>query len=336
MIMNKSDLDYLDDLFLRLENDNLKPGLKLPEGVSYQSNLTFSWEAHKEAKNLSDKKWIAPLQERLDREKNTKEKINIINVLVPLADKCQEHIIADYILSIVKNEKTRWVRDVALSALNNSKLKINKEKEYLFELVKEKDWQITLNSLGLLKKLNRKYSNRIEETCLSLISTSQNKPHELCAICNVLAKHGDKKSIEAIKEICRNNSKAFLVNSAIHALEEINGNKEIDFFVEIFNTNRNKDVKPTITKALCRFGDENIIEILIKRAKTIVTKKRKTEIIYLGDSKPEIIYILEFLTKMNDQRINELIDFIRFKKIDNLDKTELKWFNKNILNKTTS
>ena len=47
-------MDYLNDLFKRLENENLRPGLKLSEGVSYRSDLTISWEARIESKKLSD------------------------------------------------------------------------------------------------------------------------------------------------------------------------------------------------------------------------------------------------------------------------------------------
>lgn len=323
-------MDYLDDLFTRLENEDLRPGLELPEGVKYQSNLTVAWEARNEAKNLSDKKWIAPLTERLNKEKITKERINIINVLVPLADKCHDNSVADYIIDLVRKEKVRWIRDVALTALNSSNLEINTEKEYLFELIQNKDWQITLNALGLIKRLDSSYSERIEKICLELLNKYRKKPHELSSICNVLSKHGTKKSIEPIKEIARNNSKAFTVNSALRAVENIDGKNELDFFIEIFQNNRNNDVKSTVSQALCKFGDERAIELLIKRAKSILSKNRKTRTIYVGGAKPELVHILEFLTQHEDKRIDKLIEFISKKRIEFMDETELNWFNKNI------
>ena len=323
-------MDYLNDLFKRLENENLRPGLKLSEGVSYRSDLTISWEARIESKKLSDSKWIIPLKERLNKEKVTIEKINIIQVLVPLADKNKENSIADYIINFIKKEKTRWVRDVALSSLNDSELEIENEKEYLFELIEDKDWQIKLSALGLLKKLDSSYSHRIENVCLELIEKNQKKPHVLSSICGVLAKHGTNKSIPQIKEIARNNSKAYTVNSALNAVEEIGGKKELDFFIEIFKTNQNNDVKLMITKLICKFGDKNVIDILIKRAKNILSKTRKTNVIYFGGAKPELVHILTFLTDYDDNRITKLITFISSKKIDLMNETELEWFRKEI------
>lgn len=323
-------MDYLDDLFDRLENENLRLGLELPKGVKYQSDLTVSWEARIEANNLSDKKWIPLLKLRLEKEKITIKRINIINVLVSLADKCNENSIADYIINLVRIEKVRWIRDVALTALNGSKLEINNEKEYLFQLIHNKDWQITLNALGLLKRLDTSYSIRIESSCVELLNEYKKKPHELSSICNVLSKHGTKKSIEPIKQVARNNSKAFTVNSALTAIESIDGSNEMDFFIEIFQNNTNNDVKSIVSQLLCKFGDERVFELLLKRVKSILSKKRETNYIYVGGTKPELVHILEFLTKFKDKRVNILIEFIRTKKIELLDETELKWFNDKI------
>jgi len=324
----RKNMYYLDDLFERLENNNLRSGLKLPEGVTHKSDLTISWEAQIESKNLSDPKWINPLKERLNKEKVTKEKINIIHVLVPLADKNKENSIADYILNLIKKEKVRWVCDVALSSLNDSKLEVQNEKEYLFELIENKDWQIKLSALGLMKKLDSSYSNRIERVCLDLIEKNQKKSHELSTICEVLVKHGTNKSISKIKEIARGNSKAFTVVSALNALRVIGGNKELDFFIEIFRINRNNDVKSMVIQIICEFGNEKVIDLLIKRTKNILSKARKTKNIYVGDAKPELVHILTFLTSFEDERIKKLISFISIKKLELMDETELKWFMK--------
>lgn len=323
-------MNYLDDLFERLENENLRSGYELPEGVKYQSDLTVAWEARIEAINLTDEKWIPLLKQRLEKEKVTIERINIINVLVPLADKCNDNSIGDYIINLVRIEKVRWIRDVALTALNNSKLEINNEKEYLFELTHNKDWQITLNALGLLKKFDTSYSVRIEGSCVELLNEYKKKPHELSSICSVLSKHGTKKSIEPLKQVARNNNKAFTVNSALTAIENIDGSNQIDFFIEIFQNNSNNDVKSIVSQLLCKFGDERVFELLTKRVKSILSKKRKTSYIYVGGTKPELVHILEFLMKFQDKRVNMLLELIRTKKKELLDETELKWFNERI------
>lgn len=324
-------MDYLDDLFVRLENENLRPGLELPAGVTYKSDLTVAWEALQEAKRLNDPKLIEPLKKRLEGEKITKERINIINVIVFLANNIGENYIADYIISIIRKEKVRWIRSVALTALCDSKIEITSEKEYLFNLIEDKDWQIKLDALELLKRLDYSFSNRIEDCCIKLIEKNKTKPYVLSSICSVLAKHGSFKSINLIKEIAKNDSKAFAVNSALEAISKINGTNELDFFIEIFKNNRNNDVKSVTTRTLCEFGDKSIIELLVNRAKNILANKRKTNIIYVGGSKPELVYILEFLIKFEDMKIAKFIEFVASEKIDFMDETELLWFNSNIV-----
>ncbi|MEN7551516.1 HEAT repeat domain-containing protein [Rapidithrix thailandica] len=326
-----STTEYLDDLLERLENENLRPGLSLPEGVSFQSDLTIAWEARKEVQMLKDPQFIEPLKVRLEKEKVTKKRVHIIQVLVRIADKAGEHSTADYILDLVRNEKVRWIRDVALTALNHSTLKISKEKEYLFELAKHKDWQIKLNTLGLLYRLGQSYSPRIEEVCLELVKVCKKKPHELSSICHVLSKHGSLKSIESLKDIASTNSKAFTVNAAIRALEEINGANELEFFKALFETNRNNDVKSVITQALCKYGDGSVPDLLIKRVKSILSKPRKTSTVYIGEAQPELVHIFTFLMGQQDTRADTIFDFVRKKKLDLLDTTERKWFDENLM-----
>ena len=81
---------------------------------------------------------------------------------------------------------------------------------------------------------------------------------------------------------------------------------------------------------MCKFGDERVTELLIKRVKNILSKTRKTNTIYVGGTKPELVHILEFLTRNQNEKVNKLIEFIRTKKIEFMDETELKWFNEKI------
>lgn len=323
-------MDFLDDLFERLENNNLRPGLTLPDGVLFKSDLTVAWEARIEAKNLKDPQLIQPLKARLDKEKTTKQRINIINVLVGLADNISEHSIADYILNVVKSEKVRWIKDVALGALNRNNLEISQEKELLFDLVQDKDWQIKLNALGLLKRLDKSYSSKIEDICLELIQLNKKKPHSLNSLCNVLSKHGSTKSLAAIKEIAKTNSKSFTVNSALIAVANICGEEELDFFIEIFQTNKNNDVKSIATQTLCQFGDEKVCDILLKRAKSILSKQRKSNIFYVAGFKPELVHIFEFLQKIDTPKSKKFFDFVHSNKLGFLDSTEKKWLEENI------
>jgi len=317
---------YLDDLLERLANDGLRAGVELPKGVSFQSDLTVAWEAWIEAKNLSDPQLIPPLMKSLEKEKETKKRINIINVLVPLADKNDDQLMADYMLKLIKKEKVKWIKDVALSALIHSKLEIKEETEFLFELVNQKVYP----AIDLLSRLDSTYSQRIEQLCLEQIEINKKNPYVLTSICHVLHQHGTIESIKSIQNIARTNSKAFTVNAALATLAKLDGLNGLDFFIEMFENNKIHDVKSMSTQVLCKFGDEKIIHLLIKRAKDILSKARKSNVIYVGGSKPELVHILEFLCKYKDERVGQLIHLIATKKMGLMDETELKWFNEQI------
>ncbi len=322
---------YLQDLIDRIGDDSLREGLTLPEGTSYSSDLTVGWEARIEAKQLTDPKLIKPLKEMLEQEKKTVRKIHILHVLIPLADKNNDHSMSEYILNFVKQEKTRWVRDVALHALSDTNLEIHQEQEYIFELVKHKDWQIQSGALGLMKKLDTSYSSRIEDVCIQLIKVKIKKPYILEHICGVLSRHGTKKCIPSMKDIIKNNTKAYVIQRALIIISKVAGKEELDYFIEFFKTNRNADVKWTITNIVCEHGDKNVVDLVIKRAKSIVSKQRKTHTIYCK-VKPELVIILEFVASVDNDKYKKLIEFIKNKKIDYLDETELRWFKENTEN----
>ncbi|MCG8323462.1 MAG: hypothetical protein MI921_28460 [Cytophagales bacterium] len=321
---------YLQDLLVRLEDRRLRPGITLPEGVKSSSHLTVAHEAHQEINNLSDEQYIPVFQKLLETEKRTINKINLIAYLIRLADKLNRVELGDYVLDLVAKEKTRWVNDVSLRELSQSKLAVKNNRELLFELVKHKDWQIKLSALDLLKKLDSSYSERIEEACLEFIKINKKKPHELSALCGVLSRHGSTKSVEAIKEIARTNSKALAVNAALTAIGEIDGKNQTAFFIEIFESNRNNDVKSTSTQTLCEYGNEKAIPLLVKRAKSLLSKARTSNTIYVGGTKPELVHIFEFLQNNHQKEADQLFKFVEAKKMAFLDETERKWFEENI------
>jgi hypothetical protein len=324
-------MDYFEDLFERLENENLRPGIKLPIGLISKSDLTIAWEARNESKKLNDPNLIEPLKKRLEKEKITKKRINIINVLVSLANNIGEHSVADYVISVVRKEKIRWIRFVALDALNESNIEIQTEKDYLFDLVEEKDWQIQLNALNLLKRLDASYSSKIEDTCINLIDKNAKKPNVLSSIGRVLAKHGTIKAIKPMKDIAKNNNKAYVVNCALNAIAKISGSQELDFFIQIFNDNNDKEVKSAAIEILCDYGDKNVIDLLINRAKKILLHKKKKQVTYFYDTKPELVHILGFLIKFKEEKIDKLLAFIITQKMDFMDDTERQWFINNVI-----
>ncbi|MDJ1481789.1 HEAT repeat domain-containing protein [Cytophagaceae bacterium YF14B1] len=322
--------EYVNDLIERLGNKNLRPGLSLPPGVIYQSSLTIASEARDEAYELADPDLIEPLKIRLEKEKNTSTRIDIIRLLVRIADRVNDHPIADYILATVRLEKVRWIQDVALESLAESKLEIWNEKEYLFELIQHKHWRIKMNALNLLTTLDSTYSPRIEDFCLTALKSKSTKPNELSWFCNVLSRHGSDKSLDVLKEIARTSDKYYIVNAAASTIAAINGKGELAFFAEILDTNKNNYVKSNQTSILCQFGDDTVVDPLIKRSKAILSKARKTSVTYVGRAKPELVHICEFLLQHRNAKVEEFLYLVKNKKYNMMDETEKKWFDTHI------
>jgi len=327
----KEKIDYLKDLLIRLEDNSLRPGLKLPKGVSYQSSLTVAYIAQKEIYEITDIDYISAFKELLSKEKSNKNKINLISNLIHLADKHGRNDIADYILSLVKKEKTRWVNEVSLRVLNKSKLEIQTEREILFDLANHKDSVIRFSSLGLLSKLPTEYHSRIEDLCLKQIERYKPKQHfSLSVLASTLANVGSLKSIPSLKEIVNVSKKSDPILSGLHAIDKINGNNELNFFLKVYEDKRDSFVKWRLIILIINYGDISQTPLMIKRLKSILSRKRKTNWVHQKGSDPEIVSILKFLDIQNKIEFNKILKWIVDKKLKYLDKTETDWINERI------
>ncbi len=320
-------IDHLKKILIRLEDRSLRPGVKLPEGVKSRSDLTVAHVARQEINDISDIEYIPAFQELLSKEKVTINKIHLITYLIRLADKHKRNDIADYILGLVKKEKTRWVNDVSLGGLNQSKLEIQTERKFLFELANHKDWQIKFNSLGLLSKLPKEYHSKIEELCLGQIEQYKSKHHSLSVLASTLSKVGTLKSITPLKEIVHSSKKSDTILSALNAIEKINGNKEFEFYLKTYEEKKDSFVKRNLISLISKYGDGSQSELMRKRLKSILSRKRKTNWIYTKGTEPEIVTILTFLERNSKDEFEKMLKWLAEKKMEQLDKTETDWIN---------
>ncbi|MFK7775529.1 MAG: hypothetical protein AB8F94_25530 [Saprospiraceae bacterium] len=321
----KEKIKHLKDLLIRLEDRSLRPDAKLPAGVSYSSDLTISYIARQEINEITDIEYIPVFKELLSKEKVTKNKINLITYLIRLADKHNRNDIADYILGLVRKEKTRWVNDVSLSGLNQSTLEVKNEREILFDLATHKDWQIRFDSFGLLSKLPREYHIRIEELCLDQIEQNKLKDHLLRVLASTLSKVGTKKSIPLLKEVIKNSKKTDVILSGLNAVNKLNGTNELNFFLKTYEEKKDSFVKKNLISLITHHGNSEQTELLSKRLKSILSRKRKTNWVYSKGTEPEIVTILNFLDKNNKEEFEKLLKWITVKKMDKLDNTETDW-----------
>jgi len=321
-------IKHLNDLLIRLEDDSLRPGVELPKGVTSRSDLTVAHIARQEINELSDIEYIPAFKAILSKKKTTINKINLITYLIRLADKHNSNDIADYILSLVKKEKTRWVNDVSLRELSQSNLTVENEQEILFDLAGHKDWQIRFNALGLLAKLPNEYHSRIEELCLKQIEQYKSKHHSLGVLASTLSKVGSLKSIPSLKEIVNSSKKSNTILSGLGTIDRVNGENELEFFLNVYKEKKDAFVKKNLIHLIAKHGNNSHTELMTKRLKSILSRKRKTNWMYTEGTEPEIVTIIKFLDKNNKEESVKLLNWITEKKMDKLDETETNWINK--------
>lgn len=326
----KEKIEHLKELLIRLEDKSLRPGDKLPNGVKFQSDLTIAHTAHEEINGITDINYIPAFMELLSKEKVTINKINLITSLIRLADKHKRNDIADYILSLVKNEKTRWVNDVSISGLHQSKLEIQHQREFLFELADHKTWQIRNDSLKLLARQPVEYHNRIEELCLKQIKQFKFKHHTLVVLASTLSKVGSLKSIPAIKVIVETSKKSDAILAGLNAINKLNGKNELDFFLKIYEEKKDSIVKMTLINLIANYGNISHCDLMTKRVKSILSRKRKTNWVYLNGTEPELVTILNFLDRYNKEDYKKTLKWISEKKMEQLDKAETDWIKEKI------
>jgi len=318
-------IEHLKELLIRLEDRSLRPGVELPKGVLSSSDLTIAHTAREEINSLNDESYINAFQELLSKEKVTINKINLITYLIRLADKFQRNDIADYILGLVRKEKTRWVNDVSIGGLNRSNLEIENEREILFELANHKDWQIRFDSLGLLSKLPKSYHTRIEELCKEQIEKYKSKHHSLGVLASTLSKVGSTKSIPILKEIIEISKKSDTILSGINAVNQIKGQSELEYYVECYSKKKDSFVKRNLVILIAKYGNEEHSELMFKRAKSLLSRERKTNWHYGKGTEPELVSVIKFLDKNAIESSTKLLKWISKKKMNFLDETETKW-----------
>lgn len=314
-----------------MNDDSLREGEVLPPGVSYMSTLTVSDAARTEANNLSDEKYIQPLKEIIETSKEKDIRAHAYNTLLRIANKNSNQEVGDFVMLHLDKEKDKYIIQRALLEFSWGNHSINTQAETLLRFSTHKAWQIRFHALGLLDRLAPVYKPRIEAICLTLAQQYRGRPHDAAAIAGALEMAGTLSAISCLKEMVSENSKSFAVNSALSAIAAINGKQELDYFISCLKDKKDAEVKSQLIQILCTHGNDQIVEILINRATTILAKPRKTKIIYTGNTKPELIHILIFLKQFNNypsvlKFTHEVLD----KKRKNLDETESNWVQTNM------
>ena len=99
---------------------------------------------------------------------------------------------------------------------------------------------------------------------------------------STLSKVGSQNSIKSLKEIVRNSKKSETILSSLNAIDRINGENELEFFLETFASKKDSFVKSNLVKLISKTGNGDQSELMTKRLKSILSRKRQTNWVYLN------------------------------------------------------
>jgi len=84
-------------------------------------------------------------------------------------------------------------------------------------------------------------------------------------------------------------------------------------------------VKSKLIQLISKYGNERHSDLLVSRAKSLLSRKRKTNTIYINAQQTELVTIVNFLDTYSTSKSNTLLQFISEKKLAYLDETEATW-----------
>lgn len=260
----------IENLISKLLDDSLAPGESLPAGTSYDSSKTVAFQASKEIQEL-DKTSIDAVKEILLKEKNKDRKSKAYSILRILAEKYNDVELIYFILDNLNLEKTKNIISLHLGGLAWTKLKLTERLDIVLNFAKRKEWQIRHSAIQLLAHYSVQISE-IENLLITILNNSKDE-YDLLYTNSTLRIVGSSKSIESLKTVIIENNKSDVLTTGIYALSKIDGENQVDFFMEMMKDKRDSFVKSTLTKHITKFSDQRAIELLIDRVKKILAKK---------------------------------------------------------------
>lgn len=316
--------EQINALITRLLDNSLAPGEVLEEGVSFDSSKTVFAKAAKEIAELPEEA-IETVKEILISEKNNDRRSQAYSILSVLSKKFQNPELVYFIIERLALEKSKNLISLHLQ----SDLKLSKQVDIVLDFTKRKEWQIRHSAIQLLAKYTTD-KDKIETLLIDILKTSKDQYDLLYTLLSI-GEVGSKKAVDSIKAVLVENNKTDVLSVGINALGKLDGENQVDFFMDLMRKKKDSYVKYALTEQITKFADDRAIDLIIDRIKTLLTKARTTNWGYYGDYKPEFVHAMEYLQKYESQndQIGKLFTWVLEKKTSFLDETESTWFNEN-------
>ncbi|UPO89990.1 HEAT repeat domain-containing protein [Niallia sp. Man26] len=283
------------------------------QGV-YTSEGSPSSIAYNKARSLTDTTLISFLSDLLEKSKKESIKRNIYFILGKIGENTGDKRVVEILLQRIGIETNKYTLDTILERIEEQE--VIPDCYPIIKCVSDVRGSVrhsAINALGRCK------NSDAEDALIKVIRNSKDE-YDLCYAIGSLSMMGATKAIPDILPLFKN-EKGEVRRAALCAIDKLGGSAFLPLYMEALG-DRSLSVKYYALLAIKDHGDETAIDVVYKRVRTILSKKRKI-------NSDELVAAFEFLNqfKNHDEKIEKLLEWIKSKKWDFLSDTEKEGFN---------
>ncbi|TRZ40222.1 HEAT repeat domain-containing protein [Niallia circulans] len=309
-MMNQIQLQYLIN-----EMDGADTIYNEADGT-YTSEGAPSWNAYRKAEALTDTNCISYLIDMFKTSNKESVKRNIYFALGCLGANTGDKRVVDFLLKQLDKETNKHTLERILMSIEEQE--VIPDAASIIKCLDDERWLVRHSAISALGKF--KSTDVVEDALIEVIRKSQDE-YDLYYALGSLSNMGSAKSIPYILPLLTN-TKGEVRRSAVCALASLGGAAYLSHYIEALG-DRSPHVKSYALLAIKNHGDETAIDVVYKRVKTVLSKKRKID-------SDELVPAFEFLSKYKDydNKVQKLLEWIKIKKWDFLSDREKEGFRK--------
>lgn len=282
------------------------------------SDESPSFQAHRIAEKITEVTHIPFLYSLLEKSKDKEIRSSIYFILRKIGENTGDKRVFDILFQRLQVETDNYLLMTILEGID--------EQEHVVEdcipilsFIEHKSPLVRQSAIRLLGKCK---DSEVEDILIKVLTKSKDS-YDLYYAISTLCNIESMKSIPYILPLVKHKDIEVRC-AAITAIDKLGDSTYLPLFIEAMK-DRSFDVKYHALEAIRNHGDETAIDVVYKRVKTVLSKKRTV----VSD---ELIVAFEFLNRYKKEyaKIQELFEWIKIKKIDSLYDEERDWFLKNI------
>lgn len=283
------------------------------QGV-YTSEGSPSSIAYNKARSLTDTTLISFLSDLLEKSKKESIKRNIYFILGKIGENTGDKRVVEILLQRIGIETNKYTLDTILERIEEQE--VIPDCYPIIKCVSDVRGSVRHSAIIALGKCK---NSDAEDALIKVIRNSKDE-YDLCYAIGSLSMMGTTKAIQYILPLFKN-EKGEVRRAALCAIDTLGGSAFLPLYMEALG-DRSLSVKYYALLAIKNHGDETAIDVVYKRVRTILSKKRKI-------NSDELVAAFEFLNqfKNHDEKIEKLLEWIKSKKWDFLSDREKEGFN---------